>query len=99
MPGRRTFFPLCFQSTSSFAADGRSEPEGSGEAARRTVGGEERWCCADGTFMMSCVAGAWSWKRTDKGQEKRVSAGPLEGYATERAPGGFGGLNSVAQRQ
>lgn len=49
----------------------------------RTVGGEERRCCADETFMMSCAAGAWSWKRKDKGQEKRVSAGPLEGYAPE----------------
>lgn len=59
---------------------------GSSEAVRwvgRTVGGEERWCCADETFMMSCAAGAWSWKRKDKGQEKRVSAGPLEGYAPE----------------
>lgn len=63
------------------------------------VGGEGWRCCADGTFMMSTVAGAWSCRRRDKGWEKRESAGPQEGYAPESAPGGFGGLSGARQRQ
>lgn len=45
-----------------------------GRGGRRV--GKKRWCCADGTFMMSCAAEARSWKRRDKGaKRKRVSAG------------------------
>lgn len=51
-----------FRSPSSFAVDGQSaQEEGSQSAiweAGRTVVGYERWCCADGTFMTSCVIGA-----------------------------------------
>lgn len=70
-------FPLDFQSSSSFPANAQSELKGSRDAVRReerTVGGEEKWRCADGTFMMSCVSEAWSGKSKDKGREKGVSA-------------------------
>lgn len=69
--GGTDLIPLCFQSPSSYSTDGQSELERSSKAVRweagRTVGGEERWCCADGTFMMSCITDAWCWKRRDMG--------------------------------
>lgn len=57
------------------------------------MGGKERWCCADGTFMMSCIAGAWSWERGGiRAKRKECQQGPWKDMLQSERLVGLEGL-------